>query len=69
MEFACSLKPSYSLKKCYFDNRLTDFKEVSEHPLWQLGVYKNCVDGKAQSEEQIQMLYLEREYIRLVTAN
>lgn len=69
MEFACSLKQSYSLKKCYFDNRLTDFKEVSEYPLWQLGVYKNCVDGKAQLEEQIQMLYLERGCIQLVTAS
>lgn len=69
MEFACTLKPSYSLKKCYFDNRLTDFKEVSEHSLWQLGVYKNSVDGKAQSEEQIQMLCLEREYVQLVTTN
>lgn len=55
------LKTKLLIKEVLLDNRLTDFKEVSEHPLWQLGVYKNCVDGKAQSEEQIQMLYLERE--------
>lgn len=63
------LKAKLLIKKVLLDNRLTGFKEVSEHPLWQLGVYKTCVDGEAQSEEQIQMLYLERECIQLVAAN